>query len=191
MSALTLGQMELVAAYVLIVIFLLVILFWSRVRWWIKAGAIGLAVTFFFGTWNGLRNISGWPSDELLPDRFELVYTIIVEPDETRQDPGALYYWILELPEDGPINEEDIYRPGAIDVRLDPAQLPRSFRIPYSREAHEEAEEARNKIIQGVRQVGLTTRRPKKPGEYAPESEFAFYDRPDPILAPKGPGPNN
>ncbi|MBD86956.1 MAG: hypothetical protein CMM34_01700 [Rhodospirillaceae bacterium] len=189
MTALTIGQIELVAAYTLVTAFLLVILFWSRVRWWIKAGAIALAVTFFFGTWTGLRNISGWPSDEKLPERFELVWAIIVEPDETTQDPGALYYWLLELRDDSPLEEEDIYRPGSIDVRLDPTQLPRAIRIPYSRGAHEEAEEARNKIIQGVRQVGLTTRRPKKPGEYAPESEFAFYDRPDPILAPKAPPP--
>ena len=78
MSALTLGQIELVAAYVLIAIFLLAIFFWSSVRWWIKAGAIGLAVTFFFGSWAGLRNLSGWPSDEPIPDRFELTLLAVV-----------------------------------------------------------------------------------------------------------------
>ena len=33
--------------------------------------------------------------------------------------------------------------------------------------------------------VGVTDRKPRKPGEFADQSRFSFYDRPDPILPPK------
>jgi hypothetical protein len=40
-------------------------------------------------------------------------------------------------------------------------------------------------MVDGVRQIGVTDRKPRKPGEDAPQSQFSFYDRPDPILPPK------
>ena len=46
-------------------------------------------------------------------------------------------------------------------------------------------EDAIMKMVDGVRQIGVTDRKPKKPGEDAPQSQFSFYDRPDPILPPK------
>ena len=34
----------------------------------------------------------------------------------------------------------------------------------------------------GVLQIGMTDRKPRKPGEHAPQAKFSFYDWPDPIL---------
>ena len=61
--------------------------------------------------------------------------------------------------------------------------------MPYTRFAHEQVNEALVKLQQGVRQIGVTDRKPRKPGEHAPQSRYSFYDRPDPILPPKDTAP--
>ena len=63
--------------------------------------------------------------------------------------------------------------------------MPRAYKLPYERSTHNDVEEAIVKMVDGVRQIGVTDRKPKKPGEDAPQSQFSFYDRPDPILPPK------
>ena len=180
-----LGRIELVAAYVALAVLLFGIILWARVRWWIRAIAIVATVGFFFVEFQSLRHMLGWPTDELLPDQFELVYAIIMEPNEVAQDPGAIYIWAMELPGEGTLDETDVYTPGKVDTGLAPGQWPRAYRLPYDRETHREVFDAQQKIVDGTRQVGTSDRRPRKPGEYAPHSEYMFYDRPDPILPPK------
>ncbi len=91
----------------------------------------------------------------------------------------------MTLPGEGEVDESDVYAPGLFDTRVEPGQMPRAYRLPYSREMHKKVYEARLQIIEGVRQIGVTTRKPKKPGEHAPHSQFMFFDRPDSILPPK------
>ncbi len=185
-----LGELELVAAYVLLAVILLAILIWARLRWWIKAAAIVLTIGFFFVEFASIRQISGWPTNAGLPDRFELVYAVINEPNEAAQTSGAIILWVMELP-GGPVEESDVYTPGAVDTRLQPDQEPRAYRLPYSRETHREVEEAKVRVVEGARQIGVSERRPRKPGEHAPQSKYTFFDRPDPILAPKDPPPES
>jgi hypothetical protein len=183
------GALELIAAYVLVAVILLAILLWARIRWWIKAVAIVLSTALFFTTFESVRALLGWPTEQVPPDRFELVYAMINEPNQATRAPGAIFIWVLELPGEGPIDEDEIYVPGAIDTRLEPGQEPRAYRLAYSRETHQEVEEAKIKLLDGVRQIGVTDRKMRKPGEHAPNAEFSFYERPDPVLPPKGPEP--
>ncbi len=181
----TLGALELIAAYVLIATILLAILLWARIRWWIKAITIVVSVGFFFTSFESVRALLGWPTEQQPPDRFELVYAMITEPNQITRAPGSIYIWVLELPGEGTVEADEIYLPGAIDTRLDPEQEPRAYRLPYSRETHQEVHEAKIKLLEGVRQIGVTERDPRKPGEHAPNAEFSFYERPDPVLPPK------
>lgn len=187
--AFALGQYELVAAYVAVGALLLGVTIWNRVRWWIRAGAIVVTGAFFFVTFDSVRNLLGWPTAEALPDRFEILHARIQEPDEVMRVEGAIYVWAMTLPGEGPIDARDIHAPGALDTRVRPDQAPRAYRLPYTRFAHETVNEALVKMQQGVRQIGVTDRKPRKPGEHAPQAEFSFYDRPDPILPPKDPDP--
>ena len=186
---LPLGQYELVAAYVAVATLLLSIVIWNRVRWWIRAVAVVVTAAFFFVSFDSVRNILGWPTSEDLPDRFEILYARIQEPDETMRVEGAIYVWAMTLPGEGPLDESDVYTPGMLDTRIRPDQAPRAYRIPYTRFAHEQVNEALLKMQEGVRQIGVTDRNPRKPGEHAPQSRYSFYDRPDPILPPKDPDP--
>ena len=186
---LLLGQYELVAAYVAVAVLLLSIAIWNRVRWQIRAAAVVVTAAFFFVSFDSVRNILGWPTSEDLPDRFEIIHARIQEPDETMRVEGAIYVWAMSLPGEGPLDERDIHTPGALDTRIQPDQMPRAYRVPYTRFAHEQVIEALIKLQQGVRQIGVTDRKPRKPGEHAPQSRYSFYDRPDPILPPKEPDP--
>lgn len=184
-----LGQYELVAAYVVLAALLLSIAIWNRLHWRIKAAAIVVTACFFFVSFHSVKNILGWPTSGPLPDRFEILHAKIQEPDEVARVEGAIYVWAMTLPGEGPIEARDIYKPGVLDTRVRQDQMPRAYRVPYSRFAHQQVSEALLKIQEGVRQVGVTDRKPRKPGEYAPQSEYSFYDRPDPILPPKEPDP--
>jgi hypothetical protein len=180
-----LGEIELVGAYVVIATLLLSIAIWNRQRWWIRATAITITFAFFFISWVSVRNLLGWPTEQELPGRFELLFATVQEPDEVMRTPGAIYVWAMSLPGEGPVSEADIYNPAEFDTRVGPEQMPRAYKLPYDRTTHREVHEAVIKIVQGTRQVGVTDRKPKKPGESEDQSEFSFYDRPDPILPPK------
>ncbi len=188
-NLLLLGQYELVAAYVVVAVLLLSIAIWNRLHWWIRAGGIIITAAFFFITFDSVRNILGWPTYDPLPDRFEILFARIQEPDEVMRIEGAIYVWAMTLPGEGGIDERDIYKPGMLDTRVGQDQMPRAYRLPYTRFAHEQVNEALIKIQEGVRQIGVTDRKPRKPGEHAPHSRYSFYDRPDPILPPKDPDP--
>ena len=185
---LLLGEIELIAAYVVLAAILLSIALWNRVRWWIKAATIVVTFGFFFISFASVRQILGWPTSAEMPDRFELVWAFVQEPDEATQSSGAIYVWAMTLPGDGPVDQAELYMPGAIDTRVKADQRPRAYIAPYTRYLHQQVEAAKIRMVDGVRQIGVTDRKPKKPGEDAPQSQFSFYDRPDPILPPKSSG---
>ena len=64
---LSLGQYELVAAYVAVATLLLSIVIWNRVRWWIRAVAVVVTAAFFFVSFDSVRNILGWPTSGNCP----------------------------------------------------------------------------------------------------------------------------
>lgn len=184
-NTLLFGQMELVAAYVLLAALLLSITIWNRVRWWIKAATIVITCGFFFISFLSVRQILGWPTNSGLPDRFELIWAFVEEPDETARTAGGVYVWAMTLPGSGSVDPAEVHQPGVIDTRIKRGQLPRAYKLPYTRYAHEDVEKAITKMVDGVRQIGVTQRKPKKPGEHDTHSPFTFFDRPDPILPPK------
>lgn len=51
-----------------------------------------------------------------------------------------------------------------------------------NRLAQDPVDEAPIGMQRGVLQIGMTDRKPRKPGEHAPQAKFSFYDWPDPIL---------
>lgn len=186
-STYALGWFELVASYVVLAALLLSINLWARVRWWIKASVTVVVTAFFFVSFVSVEALLGWPTDQDLPDRFELVYAKIVEPNPASQNPGAIYVWAMALPGAGPVDEDDIYTPGVIDTRPLLGLMPRAYRLPYSRGMHKKVFDARTKLMGGVPQIGLKARKKRKSGETAQQSEIRFYARPDPILPPKDP----
>ena len=104
-----------VTAYGLVTMLLLSLNLTSLWRWWIKAGAIIVTTVFFGVTYLAITGLMGWPTTQKLPPRFNMVSSVIVEPDRRTHDPGHIYLWATE-----------------IDQNNVPAGTPRSYQIAYT-----------------------------------------------------------
>ena len=119
-----------------------VLLLWlgleSRLAWWIKAAAIVVTSGFFIVTFFATNGLLGWPARAPLPDRFQLLWTRVVEPDPRSGDAGAIFFWVEET-----------------DADNLPSGVPKSFRLPYSRALADRSLAARDEIIAGHPQQGV------------------------------------
>ena len=86
----------------------------------------------YYPHWMGLVQSIGWPSSQELPERFELISSDIIEPNDYMKVPGNIHLW----------------------VRTRANTPPRAYSLPYSRELHDELTATRQRSAQGRRQVG-------------------------------------
>ena len=95
----------------------------TRGAWWLKLGAIVVTLGFTFAVWRALDSFSGWPTEATPPERALLVSSSVDEPD-------AIYLWLVPQGGFGPLG-----------YRSDD-QEPRAYRMPYTRELHEQVDRA-------------------------------------------------
>jgi len=111
--------------------------------WSLKMILITMTVCFSLFLSQTMQDVRGWPTDDPLPDQFRVHWVVIKEPNKTdRNANGGIYLWVTDLSGDG--------------------KQPRSYRSEYSREKHEDAQEALDMIMNGKSVVG---RRGKGEGE--------------------------
>ena len=125
-------------AYVVVGVLLLAMSLTSRLAWWVKALAIVVTSFFFVGVFFATKSLLGWPTAGALPDRIQLLWVRVVEPDPKTADPGAIYLWIEE------VDENNV-----------PSGRPRSHRLQYLRPLADRAIKARDEIVRGNPQQGL------------------------------------
>ena len=126
-----------VAVYIVIAVLLLSMNLGSRWRWWIKGGSIVLTGVFIISSYFAISSLLGWPSSANPPERFSVVSTHIVEPNEFNDDPGAIYLWLEELDIDNVIVGE-----------------PRSYRLPYVEPLADSVEDAQELLDDGEQVQG-------------------------------------
>ena len=126
-------------AYVGMGVLLLLAVIRPNLHWRWKAVVIILASFFFLNVFFEMRGLLGWPGVGKLPDRFQLLWVRIVEPDPRISDPGAIYMWVEE------VDENNV-----------PVGVPRSYRLPYRRALAEKTIKARDQIMQGNPQEGTS-----------------------------------
>lgn len=102
-------------------------------RWPLKLLLTALVSLFSFEAWRALDTYAGWPSASELPQRSLFVAALVREPNPARGDPGAVYLWTI------PVGTSDA---GAFSYRPRSGE-PRVYALPYSREAHESAQQAK------------------------------------------------
>jgi hypothetical protein len=95
----------------------------SRGPWWIKLPTIVATSLFTFVVWHALDSFSGWPTAQGPPPRALMLGSSVDEP-------RAIYVWLLAPSAPGPLE----YRPDGGE--------PRAYRLPYSRELHEQVDRA-------------------------------------------------
>lgn len=137
-----------IAVYVVLAVLLLSLNIASLWRWWIKAGAIVLTTLAFIGSYLAITALLGWPTTGVMPGRFSLLSTRIVEPDNLRGERGHIYLWIEE------IDENQIV-----------ISSPRAYEVPYSVQLSAEVATAQDQIDEGSSIMGQYAADSNQPGE--------------------------
>lgn len=182
--------MATVAAYIAIAVLLLSMNIASRWKWWIKGASIVITGAFFVASYLSIASLLGWPAGQSrLPDRFALIATHIVEPDEFTGDEGAIYLWVEEMDEDNFIIGQ-----------------PRAIRLAYTEPQADNVQDAQDLLDEGEQvagEVGETEEQAEEaatedgeagpPGErtgggadYVVEFTLQFNDMPAVALPDKG-----
>jgi hypothetical protein len=183
-------------SYVALAVLLLSLNLTSRWHWGVKAIAVAITTAFFGISYTSIAALIGWPSEARVPERFQLDWATVVESDKLNGSPGSIYLWLE-----------------ALDADNVPAGTPRAFRVPYSRSLADRIGHAKERIEQGMDQVGtareldvlegppdqdqrLAGAPPRRddPGSAGDPAAFIqhmpaieFQDMPPPALPPKRP----
>lgn len=111
----SLGFIGVLSAYIVVAVLLLSLNVAPRWSWWVKATSIVVTSAFFIVSYYSIIDIMGWPVKDDMPERFQLHWARIVEPDKLLNTPGAIFLWVEEL------DDQNI-----------PQGVPRAFRLPYT-----------------------------------------------------------
>ena len=101
-----------------------------------------------------MQSLLGWSSATAAPERFQLLWARVVEPNPSRNVAGAIHLWVE-----------------ALDGNNIPSGEPRAFVLPYSPELASKAVVAQSEIQKGNPQggFGLTDNIAPETGENALE----------------------
>jgi hypothetical protein len=169
----TQGVLMLALTYAALLILLTSLWLHSRSALWLKSGMSVLVLAFCVLSYRGTWQLTGWPSNEMLPERFLLLGSWIREPDKDDNSAGGIDLWAVRLGDDGP------------------GVHPRAYQVPYGAELHQALQEAQRRMGQGRLQMGRRIieggeRNPQAPMRLAPDRlKIEFYDLPDPALPEK------
>ena len=148
----TLPLAGVVASYIAIAVLLLSLNLASLWHWGVKAAAVAITSAFFGVSYLSIAGLIGWPSEARMPERFQLHWATVIEPDKLNGLPGSIFLWVE-----------------ALDESNMPAGTPRAFRVPYSRELADRISHAKERIEQGKEQAG--TARDLDLAESAPDED--------------------
>jgi hypothetical protein len=130
----------LAGAYALLGALLLLCLLNSRLPWVVRAGAVVTVSGFYCAAFFSLQGLQGWSAPVRVPDRFQVLWGRVVEPNPGRNDPGAVHLWLEALD----------------DANL-PSGVPRAFLLPYSQALADKVTRAQTAIREGRPQGGRAT----------------------------------
>lgn len=97
------------------------------------AGMTSFNIAVFF--WS--QGLLGWSAATAVPERFQLLWARVVEPDPSRSLPGSIHLWVE-----------------ALDDRNLPSGEPRAFVLPYTVALANKAASAQDEIRKGNPQGG-------------------------------------
>ena len=124
-------------AYVTLGTLLLIVLVHLAMPRVAKAALIGLMTVFYAGVFFFSQSLLGWAAATAVPERFQVLWTRVVEPNPSQQSAGEIYLWVEEL-----------------DERNIASGEPRAFVVPYSPTLAEKASTAQAEIKKGNPQAG-------------------------------------
>ncbi len=126
----------LIICYVFLGFLLILFNLKTTFHWVLKAIMIVIVTFFYTLTYNSFKNLAGWPTKDVLPERFRLVGAQIYEPNALINSEGAIYLWVTNM------------------NNLAGLGTPRSYEITYSKKDHEKVSKALVSLKNGVPQMG-------------------------------------
>jgi hypothetical protein len=124
-------------AYASLAALLLVMLIRLAIPRWAKIAAILLMTALDIGVFFSSQGLVGWSSATAVPERFQVLWTRVVEPNAARGLPGAIHLWVE-----------------ALDEHNLPSGEPRAFVLPYSSALADKVTVAQTEIKKGNPQAG-------------------------------------
>lgn len=121
-------------AYVFLLFLLLLVLLRSEIGPAVKLVAAALSLGFYLWHYDAVRSSLGWPAADDLPEHFELVGAITVEPNLKQDEEGSIYLWLRDLDSD--------------------SVTPRAYRLDYRKPLHQKVDETLGKQRLGERHIG-------------------------------------
>lgn len=129
-------QTILIIAYVLLAALLLLVLVYGRLHFVFKLMLVVMVAALYHFSYQGWKQVQGWPSQTTLPDNFILHASVIDEPDQEKGSKGQIFVWASELKGSFPSSE------------------PRAYVLPYDQEVHSSLEDALRNMRNGVVELG-------------------------------------
>ena len=158
-------------AYAVLAVLLLNVGFFSRISRWFKLVLCLLVIGFYFVHFTSLRDLLGWPTQAVLPEKFLLIAAEINEPNKETGDGGSIYIWATTIRDRSPVGP------------------PRAYVVDYDKALHEKLNIAKTGQRKGIPQLGEVTERPSTLFSLKTTSSTAenieIYDLPDPVLPEK------
>jgi hypothetical protein len=108
-----------------------------------------VAISIFFSIclWQNLADLQGWPTIVQPPQKFEIKWVDVKEPNKKTGDPGGIYVWLKDINPEAAIDESYYLRFHHKELE----EEPRIHKMPYSRPAHEQAQGIMARIAKGKR----------------------------------------
>lgn len=164
-------SLALILLFAAVLLLLALALLWSRWPAWLKGMLVVLVTGLYFYGHDAVHQIWGIPSTDALPERFVMLAAVVEEPGPKTK--GAIYMWVSEPQENGPL------------------LAPRAYKLPYTKKLHTQVDEGVRKGKDGVSQMGTAEAKAGngrgggwlRPGN--DEQEIKIRDMPVPQLPEK------
>ena len=166
-----------IICYIFLGFLLLIFNLRTSFHWITKSTMIIITTLFYVLTYNSFSNLLGWPSNEILPDRFRLVAAQIYEPNALINSDGSIFLWVTDMDDFAGLS------------------TPRSYSIKYNKKVHEKISRALVNLKNGVPQMGenlsdnkgniVSSLLNKEKITSASSSKLNFFDMPNQLLPEK------
>jgi len=168
------STLMLVLAYAALTALVALALIRAPLHWSPKLLLVLAVSALYFVSYQGWRQVQGWPLSGGLPSKFQLHAAVIEEPDKGHGTPGVIFLWLSDL---------EAGRPAA---------RPRAYRVDYDKGLHSTLQDALRNLRNGVVQMGRLSSDGEPggaPRDYTRLGErrerIEIYDLPDPALPEK------
>jgi len=122
-------------------------------HWLVKALVISFVLYFCISIDFSLENLLGWPSDQSLPEKFQVHWIEIKEPNKKTKELGCIYVWATNSSKFYKKDGWDDWRKVFMSFQSYDPREPRAYRLSYSKEDHKKAQRA-VELIKGGNKVG-------------------------------------